>query len=99
MAGNPKVNCLVSRNFYLFKVIPRGLAMCPAVGCGEVANKRTGKGGGQADVAGVELTGDLGSPHWRCCCSSLGQGTFPFVASVKWEEKVLADKSIIGIVS
>lgn len=78
MAGNPRVNCLVSRNFYLFKVIPRGLAMCPAVGCGEVANTQTGKGGGQADVAGVELTGDLGSPHWRCCCLALAKAPSHF---------------------
>ena len=39
----------------------------------EVADRQTSKGVRQVDVAGAELIGDLGSPHWSCCFLALAK--------------------------
>jgi len=39
----------------------------------EVADRQTSKGVKQVGVAGDELIGDVGSPHWSCCFLALAK--------------------------
>lgn len=81
------MNQVMSRHFYLSKVITRDLP-CVQLSGGEklsgVACRQTFEGGQQVNLAGSEPAGDLGS-----LCCGLGfaallawTNTFPFVASV-----------------